>query len=309
MLGMMAAKPTTIMASYSIRDLEKLSGIKAHTIRIWEKRYGLIEPRRTTTNIRTYCDSELKKLLNISLLNRNGIKISKIARFSTDEINEKINSLSQQATDTQSQIEGLTLAMVELDEMKFEKILNRSIIQFGFEETIVKVMYPFFVKVGLLWQTGSINPAQEHFISSLIRQKVYVAIDSLTNTERPDSRRMLFYLPEGELHELGILFFTYLAKKRGHAAVYLGQSLPLSALGEIFRVKPFDALVTAFISPVNPQGISDYINELNHLIGPVPLYISGNHAADLKTGIPSHVTIIHSPAQFVDEMEEPGLKK
>jgi DNA-binding transcriptional MerR regulator len=309
MLGMMAAKPTTIMASYSIRDLEKLSGIKAHTIRIWEKRYGLIEPRRTTTNIRTYCDSELKKLLNISLLNRNGIKISKIARFSTDEINEKINSLSQQATDTQSQIEGLTLAMVELDEMKFEKILNRSIIQFGFEETIVKVMYPFFVKVGLLWQTGSINPAQEHFISSLIRQKVYVAIDSLTNTERPDSRRMLFYLPEGELHELGILFFTYLAKKRGHAAVYLGQSLPLSALGEIFWVKPFDALVTAFISPVNPQGISDYINELNHLIGPVPLYISGNHAADLKTGIPSHVTIIHSPAQFVDEMEEPGLKK
>jgi DNA-binding transcriptional MerR regulator len=166
------------MAAYSIRDLERLSGIKAHTIRIWEKRYGLIEPRRTTTNIRTYCDTELKKILNVSLLNRNGLKISKIVCMSSQEIADQVSRITHFMPDEQSQIEGLTTAMIDFDEARFERIIARSVIQFGFEDTLIKIIYPFFVKIGLMWQTGTVNPAQEHFVTNLVRQKVMVAIDN-----------------------------------------------------------------------------------------------------------------------------------
>jgi len=225
------------MGAYSIRDLERLSGIKAHTIRIWEKRYGLIEPHRTNTNIRTYCDSELKKLLNVSMLNRSGIKISKIAGFTQEEITDKINQLTNVVSDVESQIEGLTIAMIEFDEIKFERILSRSIIQNGFEKTIIQLIYPFLVKIGLMWQTSAINPAREHFITNLIRQKVIVAIDGQINAVNEDAGKLLFFLPEGEMHEIGILFFAYLAKNRGHQVIYLGQSVPTADIAEMVSVR------------------------------------------------------------------------
>ena len=199
------------MAAYSIRELENLSGIKAHTIRIWEKRYGLIAPERTSTNIRSYCDTELKKLLNISILNRNGLKISKIAQLSPEEIVAKITQFTQDVTSTESQIESLTVAMIDLDEYRFEQLLARSIIQFGFEEAITRVLYPFFVRIGIMWQTGSVNAAQEHFITNLVKQKFYVAIDGLVVNTRQNARTFVFFLPEGELHEIGLLFSCYLA--------------------------------------------------------------------------------------------------
>ena len=167
------------MAYYSIKDLEKLSGIKAHTLRIWEKRYNLVEPKRTETNIRYYDDEDLKKVLNVALLNRNGLKISHIAGLKTEEINSKISDLSKGNQDSESVIDNLVISMIELDEKKFEKILSRTIMQAGFEETILYTIYPFFQKIGLLWQTGAINPAQEHFISNLVRQKLIVAIDGI----------------------------------------------------------------------------------------------------------------------------------
>jgi DNA-binding transcriptional MerR regulator len=292
------------MGAYSIRDLERLSGIKAHTIRIWEKRYGLVEPQRTTTNIRTYCDSELKKLLNISILNRSGIKISKIARLSSKEIADKINQITRHEVDAQSQIEGLTIAMIEFDEVRFERILARSIIQFGFEGTIIKIIYPFLVKIGLMWQTGVINPAQEHFIFNLIRQKIFVAIDDQINTENADTRHLLFFLPEGEMHEMGILFFAYLAKKRGHQIIYLGQSVPMADVSEMVRFRSFDALITAFVSSMNSNNILSYIEGLSEKAGNVPLFISGLQVENLTNDLPSNVTIISSPGQFVEELEK-----
>ncbi|MBN1413987.1 MAG: MerR family transcriptional regulator [Bacteroidales bacterium] len=294
------------MGAYSIRDLERLSGIKAHTIRIWEKRYGLIEPHRTTTNIRTYCDSELKKLMNISILNRHGIKISKIAQFNQKEINDKINAIMQHISDDQSQIEALTIAMIEYDEVKFERILARSILQFGFEDTIIKIIYPFLVKIGLMWQTGNINPAQEHFVSGLMRQKIYVAIDSMINDRKADSKQFLFFLPEGEWHELGILFFAYLAKKRGHQIIYLGQSVPLSDVVEIMRIKSFDALITAFVSSINKRNIQSYIEMLGEKTGYKPLFVSGLQTENHRHDFPSHATVIISPLHFIEELEKIG---
>lgn len=292
------------MGAYSIRDLERLSGIKAHTIRIWEKRYRLVEPNRTITNIRTYCDSELKKLLNISILNRNGFKISKIAHLSLQEISEKVNQITRHEVDTQSQIEGLTIAMIEFDEARFEKILSRSILQFGFEDTVIKIIYPFLVKIGLMWQTGAINPAQEHFMSNLIRQKIWVAIDGQMIAENEGTRHLLFFLPEGEMHELGILFFAYLAKRRGNQVIYLGQSVPMPDIAEILRSKPFDALATAFISSIHGNKILSVINELSAIAGNIPLFISGLQVENLDGSLPPNVTLIPSPGRFIEELEK-----
>src|SRR6185436_6119767 len=197
------------MGKYSIKELEQLSGIKAHTIRIWEKRYTIINPERTATNIRFYSDENLKKIINVSLLNNHGFKISKIADMSLTEISDKILVLSEAKTEAHIYIDQLVVSMVDLDEEKFEKILNKLIDKFGFERSITEVVYPFMEKIGVLWQTGTITPAHEHFISNLIRQKLITSIASLPIPSNKSKKAILF-LPEGELHEIGLLFYHYI---------------------------------------------------------------------------------------------------
>jgi len=295
------------MGAYTIRELENLSGIKAHTIRIWEKRFGLISPLRTSTNIRTYCDSDLKKLLNISILNRNGLKISKIAQLSQDEIAHLILLHSHEVTNAESQIESLTMAMIDMDEYRFEQVLSRSIIQFGFEDTITRVIYPFFVKIGIMWQTGSINPAQEHFISNLVKQKFFAAIDGLITSEGEGIPKFLFFLPEGELHEIGLLFYCYMAKKRGFRTIYLGQSVPLSDLPEMVSKRRVDYLATASVTTFNGRDITDFIRELSSLFRDKIIFLSGSPSLSLPHDVPDHIRIISSPRHFKEEIERIDL--
>ena len=292
------------MAAYSIRELENLSGIKAHTIRIWEKRYGLIAPERTSTNIRSYCDTELKKLLNISILNRNGLKISKIAQLSPEEIVAKITQFTQDVTSTESQIESLTVAMIDLDEYRFEQLLARSIIQFGFEEAITRVLYPFFVRIGIMWQTGSVNAAQEHFITNLVKQKFYVAIDGLVVNTRQNARTFVFFLPEGELHEIGLLFSCYLARKHGFRTIYLGQSLPLNYLDEVIKIRQADFLYTTLISSYHGMDSLGYIKALSDKFSDRTIYISGSQVTGISENIPGNVKILFSPEQFTQELKK-----
>ncbi len=292
------------MATYTIKDLERLSGIKAHTIRIWEKRYNIIAPQRTATNIRNYCDGELKKLLNISLLNRKGLKISILAQLSNKELNEKINQLIQNYSDTESLVESMAIAMIDLDEVKLEKILSRTIMQLGFEETIIKILYPFLIKIGVMWQTGIINPAQEHFISNLIRQKLIVAIDGLIAGNNPHSKKFTLFLPEGEFHELGLLFYHYLIKRRGHQVIYLGQSVPLDDLLETKRLKPVNYLVTAFVSFRDENDIIDYSKTIAGKFVDQTIYLSGKQTENIKDKLPENVKIITSPGTFRDELNK-----
>jgi len=292
------------MATYTIKDLERLSGIKAHTIRIWEKRYNIIAPQRTATNIRNYCDGELKKLLNISLLNRKGLKISILAQLSNKELNEKINQLIQNYSDTESLIESMAIAMIDLDEVKLEKILSRTIMQLGFEETIIKILYPFLIKIGVMWQTGIINPAQEHFISNLIRQKLIVAIDGLIAGNNPHSKKFTLFLPDGEFHELGLLFYHYLIKRRGHQVIYLGQSVPLDDLLETKRLKPVNYLVTAFVSFRNGKDIINYSKAIAGKFVDQTIYLSGKQTENIKDKLPENVKIITSPGTFRDELNK-----
>ena len=234
------------MATYSIKDMEKLSGIKAHTIRIWEKRYSLISPSRTDTNIRLYSDAELRKLLNISILVRNGMRISQISRLPDSVLGEKVAFLAQTTSKIEDLSEGLISSMIEFDENKFDRILSNLIIKFGFEDTYIKVLTPFFEKVGILWQTGTILPAQEHFVSSLIRQKLIIAIDSQRDVPITRKSNFLLFLPEGEMHELGLLFSQYLLRKRGFSTVFLGQNLPTDNLSMLSEKLQVDALITSF---------------------------------------------------------------
>jgi DNA-binding transcriptional MerR regulator len=290
------------MASYTIKDLEKLSGIKAHTIRIWEKRYSLVEPKRTDTNIRTYCDQDLKKLLNISMLNRNGYKISKIALLSDIELYDKIEQLTKNVNDTESQIENLTIAMLELDEDKFEKSLSRSIIHLGFEDTISKIIYPFFIKIGIMWQTGTVNPVQEHFVSNLIRQKLIVAIDSQVLHKDVSHKSFMFFLPEGELHELGLLFYTYLTRKRGHKTLYIGQWVPYNDIKSISESVDPDIYVTSFFSLSKEEAVAlaqqmsdDYPNK--------QIFITGGMCKELIGYNWPNIKICPTPENFIFYLE------
>lgn len=250
-----------MMGKYSIKELEKLSGIKAHTIRIWEKRHRLIDPQRTNTNIRFYSDEDLKKIINVSVLNNNGLKISKIAGMTGDEINKKILELTTTKTEASIHIDQLVIAMVELDEEKFERILAGLTLRYGFAQTVIDVIYPFLEKIGVLWQTHHITPAQEHFISNLIRQKIIVAIDSLPIPPKSGKSVMLF-LPEHELHEISLLFSNYRIRKAGFRTFYLGQTVPFNDLKSTYHVHKPDAILTCITSSISKLGLENYVNKL-----------------------------------------------
>lgn len=248
------------MAEYKIKDLETLTGIKAHTIRIWEKRYGLISPDRTDTQIRTYDDADLTMLLNIALLNKNGVKISKIASMSPDQISDRVGEFLESNSDDICS-EKLILALIELDEHLFKTTLQEQIDQHGVEHTFVKVLIPFLDRIGVMWLVGTINPAQEHFISNLIRQKVISEIDKLPVPKRT-KHPVLLFLPEHEWHEISLLFYHFVLRNHGLDTIYLGQSLPYDSLIQtIDRFKP-SAVVTSWLTAVDPKFMQNYFKRL-----------------------------------------------
>lgn len=284
------------MAQYSIKDLEKLSGIQAHTIRIWEKRYHLVTPKRTNTNIRVYSDEDLKRLLNVAVLNHNGLKISKIAKLSDAEMKSQIMLLTADTSNSDNQIESLVVAMVELNETKFESILKTQIDQLGIEDVFIKIIHPFLVKIGVLWQTGNIHPAQEHFVSNIIKKKLFVAIDALElKTTGP---KFIMFLPEGEYHEIGLLFYTYLLKKNGYYPIYLGQSVPFEDLVSANNSYNADYLFTTFITTLQDFSFTEYIVELSKTFKKQKVFIPGNIIQKLEIKRVTNIVKIKSPEHF-----------
>ena len=290
------------MANYTIKDLENFTGIKAHTIRIWEKRYNVVEPKRTDTNIRYYDDEDLKKLLNVSILNRQGYKISSIANLSNQMICEKVLNLAHTSNDVENQIESLVLAMIDLDEQKFDKVFNTAVLNMGFEETILRLVYPFFRKIGLLWLIGTINPAQEHFISNLIRQKLIVAIEGVIEQPAANSKNFLLFLPEGEYHELGLLFYYYILKKHNHKVFYLGESVPFDAISETSKLKRFDAVLTSIVTSRTRDEVTEYLNRLSAQFKGINVYISGQLHELNNLSIPKNIYLIENASEFKNEL-------
>lgn len=248
------------MATYSIKELSLLSGIKAHTIRIWEKRYGVFSPDRTDTNIRRYSDSDLRLSLNIVLLQNMGYKISRIARLSTEEISELVSKGSQY-TSSSLVPESLFMHAINLEQNQFDQRIKETIAKKGLEWTFENMFVPFQKRMGLLWQAGTISPAQEHFSSNILRDILITSSLQLTPIKRR-SEKILFFLPEGELHELGLLYFNYVARKDGFKTLYLGQNVPTDDVVEIAQKKGVTHLFTSVTLKMADEFVSNLFEHL-----------------------------------------------
>lgn len=292
------------MGKYLIRDIERLSNIKAHTLRVWEQRYGIITPKRSATNIRYYDDKDLQLVLNISFLNRNGLKISKISKMKPSEISDKVRKISASNLEFPNQVNALIIAMVNLDEERFEKIISTNTLQFGFEKTMLKIIYPFLSRIGILWQTGSINPAHEHFITSLIRQKLVVAIDGQIAPLNPNAKRYVLFLPEGELHELSLLFAAFLIKSRHNKVIYLGQNLPLKDLELILDLYKPDYLLSIITSCPSGTSLKRFLQKMKEMCKELQVILSGYQIVSNQELVPRNFTIfkeIEGLIEFIDK--------
>ncbi len=279
---------------YSITDLSRLSGIKQHTIRIWEQRYGILQPERTDTKIRFYSDKELKQIINISMLNKRGLKISKIALLSDVELNDKVNDVEVSQYSHEIVVDQLTKSMIDFDEIAFEKIINTSILKFGFQSVILDVIYPFLEKIGLLWLSGNINPAQEHFISNLIRQKIIVAIDGQSLQYTPDSKKVMMFLPQHELHEIAFLFYSYLLKLNHHHVIYLGANLPNADVQEVIKVYEPDIVFSVLTSSLHLKNTKQLFAQIAANNSSINILVGGPQANQLLEFVTSNFHILHS---------------
>lgn len=250
---------------YSIRDLERLTGVKAHTIRMWEKRYGVVEPHRTKTNIRYYSDQDLQKLLNVCLLNQQGYKISHIAEMSEDEIISQVASLSEQDGQVDADINHMVLAAIDLQEEQFDRVLNSCLLKLGFEKTFSQVIFPLFDKLAVMWQIGRINACQERFLTNLVRQKLLVATDGLSGNIDESKGLFLLFSPADQDHETGLLFANYLLRKNKYQVVYLGASVPFEHLRRLENPARFDKLLLTFDHELEPQNLAALLNQLRSL--------------------------------------------
>jgi DNA-binding transcriptional MerR regulator len=262
------------MNSFTIKDLENLSGIKAHTLRIWEHRYNFLKPSRSFTNIRYYSNDELKKILNISLLNKYGFKVSHIDKMSESEINQKILSLTQSEAQQERIINELIKQMIEMDMDAFEKTLETHINSRGIEKTITQIIFSYMEKIGVLWQTNHINPAQEHLVSNIIRQKLIVGIEGI-QTPLKSTKSILLFLPEAEYHELGLLFMYYLLKTRGVSVIYLGSNAPLSDVAYVAKLKKPDYIYSHITRPASNFNFEKFLANVNKNFKDIPFIISG----------------------------------
>jgi DNA-binding transcriptional MerR regulator len=269
---------TLRMRHYTLYELEKLTGIQAATIRVWERRYDIIKPKRTDTNRRWYDDDDLRRLINITIIYHNGIKISKIARYSESELEEKVEFLLMDSVGSNTYINSLIVAMLSYNGNSVNEILLRSIINIGFEETFSKVVFPFLKRVGIMWHTGSVNTGGEHFVTNIFRGRLIAATDSLPPANEPKRKRVIMFLPENELHEMGLLFYSYLIRKLGHEVLYLGQTTPFRALTEVNEKWHSDILFTGVLSDLSISKPQEYLNNLSLTFKAQKILISGSLA-------------------------------
>lgn len=283
------------MNNFTIKDIESLTGIKAHTIRIWEQRYKLLRPKRKDTNHRIYDNADLKHIMRIAFLYHHGYKISRIAEMSDEEVKR----LSLEETEKKGSqlhqvfINQLVEAMIDFDQIRFEKVFHNILLRMGFEQCMLKVIYPFLERVGLLWLVDCVIPAQEHFAADIIRKKLMVAIDALDIATHPEEHFLIF-LPQGEFHEIPILFVQYLLKKAGCAVVNFGCNIPLEDLRFYADQKPVDHIYTHLINNFPQRALDNFIKDLGELFPHINITISGPQVPRLTLPLPENINVILS---------------
>ena len=287
------------MDSFTIKDLENISGIKAHTIRIWEQRYQFLKPKRTETNIRFYNNEELKTLLTVALLNKYGFKISLLDKMSAEELDKKIQSLTQLEAQQERIVNELVDCMIQVDLERLEAILEGYIRSKGIERTITQIIFPFMEKIGILWITNHINPAQEHLVTNIIRQKLIVGIDSVVK-EIKINKTVLLFLPEGEFHELGVLFVSYLLKCKGVSTIYLGANVPLRDVEYLVNLKKPTYIYSHLSSVGHSFNFDKFILAITKKFEGTPIILSGLLTNTYEKKIPSQITFKKTLAEVME---------
>ena len=285
------------MTHYSIKDLEYLSGIKAHTIRIWEKRYHLLHPDRSDTNIRFYSDEDVRRILNVAMLVKSGYKISNVASYDDSKLQAEVLRQNRNFLDPEKNIEQLLFHTVNLDTFGYEQLLNKIIHENGFSKTIQNIIFPFFNRIGLLWQAGSIFVAHEHFVSNLIRNRLIIEAAKFDNNL--SEKTMLFFLREDEFHELGLLYLNYLAAENGFKCVYLGQNLPFGDVANLLRSTEFDFVCISFVYGIEKPELEQYLSNLSMVFNKNKILVTGRQIAIHKPKHPSNVIVIKNSNDFI----------
>lgn len=296
----------TLKKTFTIRDLENLSGIKAHTIRIWEKRYNLLSPERTDTNIRRYSLESLQKLLNITLLYNYGHKISKIAKLDERKIPKLVTELTSK-NDKSNVINEFKLAMINFDQQLFNQTYRTLLFEKSFSEVFKEVFIPLLNELGLLWQTDTICPAHEHFVSNLIKQKILINSQELQERDASNnSTTFVAYLPENEIHELGLLYLNYEFALHGYKSVYLGQTVPLENLEEIMKTFSNTTFVSYFTVSPTKDKIDDYVYQFDKLASNYSnkkLWLLGHQTQHIDPkSLPGTVEIFNSMDKIIEQL-------
>ena len=296
-----------IKVNFSIKDLENLTGIKAHTIRIWEKRYNLLSPNRSDTNIRNYSLLSFQKLLNISFLNNNGLKISKIAELDEEQIPIKVREIASRAKVEDHAINALKMAMINFDQVLFYSTYNNLLENKTFSEIFYSVFLPLLNEIGLLWQTNTITPAHEHFLTVHMKQKILLNTERLQLLEpKPVSKTFVLYLPDNEIHDIGLLFINYQLRGKGYHTIFLGESVPMESLTDLLDF--FDEITFVSYFTVYPlvQEIPDYIKKFNELLlkkDNTKLFLLGKQLSDIQlNNLYPKTTIFNSIENLIKDL-------
>jgi DNA-binding transcriptional MerR regulator len=286
------------MNRFSIKDIENLTGIKAHTIRIWEQRYGILQPKRTATNIRYYDAADLKTALRISLLNNFGYKISRIHRMTDDDMSALIRKISDADFRLQIRTNELLEAALSMDIIGFETLINGFIDRHGIEATVEELLFQFLEKVGFMWMTNKLVPAQEHLTSHVIYRKLAVAIDALPpRTEQPG---VMLFLPEGEIHEMGLMYVHYLLRRVGKQPLYLGANTPLGELSAVYQVHQPAVIYTHLTSVAEGWDGPRYLEKLSGMFPDARILVSGAVLRRKKYVQGRNTQFLHSLAEVRD---------
>jgi DNA-binding transcriptional MerR regulator len=294
-----------IKSTFSIKNLENLSGIKAHTLRIWEKRYNLLEPERTDTNIRRYSLDSLKRLLNVTLLYNHGFKISKIASLNEDEIPELVRSIALKSNSEQVAINAFKLSMINFDYDLFDTNYNEILQHHDFQYVFLNVFMPLMRELGILWQTGAISPSHEHFITNLIKQKIHLQTETLQRkkSQRGDHPIFVIFLPENEIHELGVLYLNYLILNSGFRTIFLGQSLQTSSLETLYSYNSKFYFVSYLTVEPNKEEIMPFLANFHQNLlenRDSKLLLFGPQQIEIDTDkLPGQIELFRSVESFI----------
>jgi DNA-binding transcriptional MerR regulator len=271
------------MNFFSISDIENLTGIKAHTLRIWEQRYKLLQPKRKESKHRLYDNEDLKYILRIAFLYHNGFKISKIAGLTEEEIKKMALETTPGKENYQVFVNQLTEASIDFDQSRFEKILHNLILHLGFEKTVIQILFPLLNKIGLLWMTDKVSPAQEHFASSLVVKKILVAIDGLDKPTNNINRKVLIFAPQGEHHEIPLLFTQYLLKKNGVPHIYLGKNVTVIAIRDFCMQHKITQLFCHLVTNLLSTDLNEYLRKIADEFPDKEIIFSGQQARKIDS--------------------------